>query len=141
MESQVFITMSAVSINDNEGCISLSRAGHMPFLLKRNGKVQELIPKGIGIGLTNSRIFDSNIEQNDLCLQKGDGLLLFTDGLNEMRNLDNEEFGFNELIKVIENSNPKDAKEFVDNIRNTISDFAGEDKHHDDLTLIALIYH
>lgn len=141
MESQMFITMSAVSVNDNKGNISIARAGHMPFIYKSDGIASNITPKGIGIGLTGELIFNENIEQKDLFLKVGDSLILYTDGLNEMRNSDGVEFGFDKLKNKIELLTTNDAIEFIDEIKSTVNNFAGDYKHHDDMTMLILMKH
>lgn len=138
MESQMFITMSAVSINDEFGNVSLARAGHMPFLLLRNNEVVEITPKGIGIGLTGSKIFDRNLEQIELKLCKGDSLILFTDGLNEMRNSEGIEFGTEGLVNMKHKPKYLDSEDVIKEINAELERFSNGEKHHDDMTMLVI---
>ena len=113
----------------------------MPFIYKSDGIAVNIIPKGIGIGLTGEIIFNENIEQKDLFLKIGDSLILYTDGLNEMRNSDGVEFGFDKLKNKIELLTTNDAIEFIDEIKSTVNNFAGDYKHHDDMTMLILMKH
>ncbi len=138
MESQMFITMSAVSLNDNDGNISLARAGHMPFLLKSNGVVGEIIPKGIGIGLTSSKIFNHNLEQVEIKLETSDTLIIFTDGLNEMRNSDGAEYGIERLKDVFLAMTNITPDNLIESIKLSVNTFSQAEKNHDDMTIIII---
>src|SRR5699024_2659983 len=56
-----------------------ARAGHNPVLKMNgeNGSVEELQPRGIGIGLTKDVFFDSNIEEVELKLSGDEALILY----------------------------------------------------------------
>lgn len=138
IESQMFITMSAVTINNDNNEIHIARAGHMPFLLKSPQKVDKIIPKGIGIGLAKESFFNSNIEEINIDLKDDDYLIMFTDGLNEIRNKDGLEFGFDELTNFINTNNAKNVDDFVQNVKKMINDYSENTKHFDDITFIAI---
>lgn len=138
IESQMFITMSAVTINNDNNEIHIARAGHMPFLLKSPQKVDKIIPKGIGIGLAKEAFFNANIEEKNIDLKDDDYLIMFTDGLNEIRNKDGLEFGFDELINFINTNNAKNVDDFVQNVKKMINDYSENTKHFDDITFIAI---
>ncbi|MBX3042289.1 MAG: SpoIIE family protein phosphatase [Candidatus Kapabacteria bacterium] len=138
MESQMFITMSAVSLCLNSSKVKMARAGHMPFFVKASKEVIEYTPKGLGIGLTGESIFNSNMEEIEIELSKDDKLLLFTDGLNEIRNQSGEEFGIENLKVMILRNDLADTEKMIYSIRDYIDNFAGSAKIHDDMTLIIL---
>ena len=52
MEKQMYITMSAFVIENNDGFISFARAGHLPLFINRSEGFDLITPKGLGIGLT-----------------------------------------------------------------------------------------
>lgn len=139
MESQMFITMSAVSLNEVDSSVSMARAGHMPFILKSGGEIFEYTPKGIGIGLTNEKIFNRNIEQLTLNICSGETLILYTDGLNEMRNSSGEEYGTENLKISILSLDVENSEDLINGIRNNVQIFAGNEKIHDDMTIIAIM--
>ena len=110
----------------------------MPFLLKSPQKVDKIIPKGIGIGLAKESFFNSNIEEINIDLKDDDYLIMFTDGLNEIRNKDGLEFGFDELTNFINTNNAKNVDDFVQNVKKMINDYSENTKHFDDITFIAI---
>lgn len=139
MEPNMFITMSGISFSDSGNTISLSRAGHMPFLLKVKNDVYEYVPKGIGIGLVNDKIFNKNIEDVIIELNNGDALILFTDGLNEMRNAEGKELGIEIMKEKIATLDFGNSIDFINEIKDLINNYVGNEKPHDDLTVLIIM--
>jgi serine phosphatase RsbU (regulator of sigma subunit) len=71
-------------------------------------------------------------------LSEGDSLLLFTDGLNELRNSDNIETGFEPLANILRN-NSQSADDIMNNIKQLIKE-ATVDITIDDITALSLVF-
>ncbi len=141
MEKNMFITLSALMIDGNAGKIKLARAGHMPFIVFRNESVEVITPKGIGIGLVNDDSFIGSIEEIEYNMLPSEVCVVFTDGINEMRNSKNEEFGMENLKQISEKSVYNNSGEAVIEIlRNELERFSEGVSHHDDMTALALVY-
>lgn len=140
MEKQMFITLSAITFDDHNGTVKLARAGHTPFIIKKDSEIFTSTPKGIGIGLANNNLFDSVIEELDMILAPNDVILLYSDGITELRNPDGSEFDENSLKQILELSVYNNAGELVDNIKAKINDFSGGNISKDDMTILALHY-
>ena len=76
-------------------------AGHMPALVNTDGNVALHKPRGLGIGLVNDKMFREVLEETEIKLRPGDKCLLITDGLNELKNADNKELGYNYLKQIL----------------------------------------
>ena len=95
--------------------------------------LSELIPrKGMPIAL----IPGERWEGGETRLAKGDTLLLYSDGLVELRNDVGEEFGENRVADVLRRGGP--APEICDNLLRAIEDFHELERLDDDLSLIVL---
>jgi serine phosphatase RsbU (regulator of sigma subunit) len=168
IDKQMYITLCSLVIDnaninetdasgtDVSGRISIARAGHMPIISKQSNITKLITPKGIGIGLAEASIFGENIEEIELELERGDICLLFTDGVNELKNERYEEFGINSLKQILNMSVPMnigtDASRTNVNVDYLLSEiklrlkiFAGADAYgnvfqHDDMTIVALGY-
>ncbi len=94
-----FITAAYTVIDTKHLKISTSNAGHYPILLCRaNNSVLELRPKGGAIGFYHNISFavaDENVS-------KGDRIILFTDGIIELRNTKGQLFGQERLVDIIQ---------------------------------------
>lgn len=144
IDKQIYITLSALVI-ENNGTLSFSRAGHMPLMVKRNNsnmskEIKIFRPNGLGISLTNSPVFDKWLEEIKIDTNPGDIIVLFTDGINELRNSSNNEFGYDSLKQILENTvyNIR-ADEVINNLKNTMLDYLGENTAHDDMTIVVLV--
>jgi sigma-B regulation protein RsbU (phosphoserine phosphatase) len=82
-----------------DGEVELSNAGHVPPIVQ-NGRINRLPPDGVPLGLFGQSTFTSQ----RLRLEKGDRLVLVTDGLIESRNGDGEEYGIDALSSLVETS-------------------------------------
>ncbi len=71
-------------------------------------------------------------------MQAGDLFVFCSDGVFEANDLLLREFGAARLIKVIEESRDKSAREIVDAIFAAVQDFRGEAQPNDDMTAVAV---
>ncbi len=139
-EKQIFITLAAIAINDDEGEICYIRAGHTPLLVKQNGIIQQISSKGMALGLVAGKVFEENLEVKKLKLQSDDFCFAFTDGLSEMRNAENDEFGLFRIGNLLQNSNIDDAKNVLNIIIEESNKFKQNRQLVDDLTIMSLMF-
>lgn len=141
IEKNMFITLSALMIDDNQGKVKLARAGHMPFLVINQDNSLLITPKGIGAGLVEDSAFQLNIQEIDYNMTPGESIIMFTDGLNELRNKKNEDIGLENLKQINKNSvYNHSANEIIEIIKQNVVSFSEGVSHHDDITAIALVY-
>lgn len=131
LESHMFITASCLIIEGASGTIQFARAGHMPLLHIRGGELTEHKPNGIGIGLTKDTTFFSN-QLEEICLQLslGDMCLMYTDGLSEMLNIQEDP---NQIFKM----HDPDPKHIIESVAEHVSCLPN-DGIRDDITIIAI---
>lgn len=137
--SNAFFTVSAASINKDK-TITFSRAGHLPlFHYKKNENESQLIkPAGIGIGLRDNGIFEKVLEEITIAPQKGDVLVFYTDGLSECMDIEKNEFGEENLKRVISKYSHLSASELQSLILSSLRIFSNGAQQHDDITFIIL---
>jgi sigma-B regulation protein RsbU (phosphoserine phosphatase) len=110
-------------------------AGHNPpLLLKRNGRLLQLRPTGAAIGL----IEQTSFQQEKTTMEKGDSLLLYTDGVVESANEAADLFGEERLEEFMRNSSSLSAQQTISFLREKIQSFTGTTIPSDDTTIIAL---
>ncbi len=141
VEKKVFITINALTIDDGDGKISLARAGHMPAVIKNQNGIEILKTKGIGTCLVDSSKFDNLLEEADIKLHEGGLCLLFTDGLNELRDKSLNEYGMENLEKFLAGSNFENASQANDLLKQELQRFSKDQEQFDDLTVVSLMYH
>jgi sigma-B regulation protein RsbU (phosphoserine phosphatase) len=137
IDRQLFITMAAVEIGVDT--LRFARAGHNPFLMRADGKATFLQPRGIGIGLASSVLFDKSLEMGEVNIAPGDVCVLYTDGINEAMNDDREEYGTERLRFLIENTAKNNTAEFIlGEVIRDVAEYAGSASQQDDMTLLAI---
>jgi len=117
------------------GALEVVNAGHCPPLLLRAGRVEQLPPAGLPLGLFCSASYAPvRVE-----LGRDDLLLLYTDGLSEARSAAGEELGVERLERLLAGL-PAGlrAREVVAAVEQTLLRFLDGAPHHDDLTVLAL---
>ena len=109
-------------------------AGHNPPLLLRGDGTSEYLERGGGLPLgifETSRYSESVVE-----FRPGDVLVMYTDGVVEARNTNDEEFGVKRLEEVVRASSSKRAHEIVRAITNAVDEYSDEvGGPEDDLTV------
>jgi serine phosphatase RsbU (regulator of sigma subunit) len=138
MEKKVFITISALKIENNEGLITIARAGHMPFLLVRENQIMEHQPHGLGIGLVNPAIFNENIEEQKIQLNDKDIVAMYSDGLTEINYFESEEEDF--LKQILKKSVYNNSDDVLASIKYEINNIKKSNNITDDMTVVSLIY-
>ncbi len=129
-----FITFFWLLIDDKEKKISYINAGHIPPILIKKKTIKRL-DKG---GMLSGFLEDVKYESESVNLSKGDIILLFTDGVVEVDNSDNIEFGEKRLIKYVCTIKDKSAEEIAKCTHKHIKKYAGKKRLRDDFTLIVI---
>jgi serine phosphatase RsbU (regulator of sigma subunit) len=80
---------------------------------------------------------DWNYEQNEIEFVSGDRILLFTDGVTEVRNSSGEEFGEQRLIELLKANRHLGARDLQTHVLRSVTEFSGGE-FQDDATLIAM---
>lgn len=134
-----FFTTSIASLHTS-GDISICRAGHTSIIHYDAQKDEciPLVPKGIGMGLRDKGIFEKTLEETICKPHPGDVYVFYTDGITEMMNANNVEFGEKRLQKTVCNHAHKSAKEIKNAILRNLGRFADMKSPHDDLTMIVV---
>jgi sigma-B regulation protein RsbU (phosphoserine phosphatase) len=114
-----------------------SSAGHNPALLRRANATSPvwLKTRGPALGLRLKSVY----EQAEVTLERGDCLVLYTDGVTEARNGAGEEFEESRLADTVLRTGPGTAHQVLDSIMGATIAFAGSATQHDDITLIVAV--
>ena len=138
LDRKTFISAAFGLIDLKNGSLKISRAGHCPILLLRDGMVENIRPTGLGLGLNFDDRFSENLEEIELELKENDSLVLYTDGITEAKNSRLEDFGdrlFEETL--IQNINDE-PDVMANKVITRVTDFTKDNSQHDDITLVIL---
>jgi sigma-B regulation protein RsbU (phosphoserine phosphatase) len=109
------------------------RAGHPPpLVLRRDGAEAWGAGGGVPIGVTD----DASWSDEELALSPGEGLLLLSDGVLEMRDEAGEEFGLDRTLAALGRAGPPDAQRAVRALGAALDDFRKNESSRDDVTFV-----
>lgn len=140
IREDMFITIFLAVIDTQENTLTYSRAGHEPALLfsATNDTISKLEGTGMAVGMMPQEIFEDIVEDNVVPFNIGDLVLLFTDGITESENVEQEEFGTNRLIDCIYSSKSTLPKDLNQKIIEQLDAFSSNEFERDDLTLLSV---
>ncbi len=81
---------------------------------------------------------DSQYEETKIQLTPGDKIVFYTDGIVEAMNEQEEMFGFDRLLEVVQGAKSMTAESLLKEILDKVSEFVGGAAQHDDLTVIVV---
>lgn len=136
LDSKSFVTATFGVFDFNENKVFLSRAGHCPLILIRNGVAVEYRFGGIGLGLNYTELFGNIIEEVTIDLIKDDLLIFYTDGITEAKNENLEDFGIDSLKKIILEEVNSDVEGIANKIVKEVTIYSQNSPQHDDITLV-----
>ena len=114
-----------------DGRFNYCNAGHNPPALLSGGEVRRLGSGGPILGAFP----EASYEESEARLERGDTLLLFSDGVTEARNTADEEFGEGRLMARAAEHVGLPPAEFLDGILDAVREFVGSTAPCDDVTL------
>ncbi len=116
------------------------RAGHNPALWRRaeRGETVALKPPGFALGGTSSKLFNRLLKEEEITLEEGDGLFIYSDGLTEAMNAEFEEYGDERLAQAIARTDGLSAERAQNAILADVHAFIGDAQQHDDMTMVVL---
>ena len=131
-----FVTVFLASYNPVTRALTYASAGHNPPLVvhKRGGGTTWLKPTGPAIGLAEE--FHPKTEQ--VTLERGDLLFLYTDGVTEAFSPTKEEFGTLRLSELLRKNADLSVSNITQTVRRGLEAFGNGHALEDDTTFVAL---
>lgn len=138
-EAGMFVTVWLGILDYKAGELEFANAGHNPPLLRSKNTdfvymTHKTYQRSIMLGMRSGVIYHNN----KIPFTRGDLLYLYTDGVTEANNINDELYGEMRLIQCLRNNQMLPSKELLEAVRADIDSFAGEAKQFDDITMIVL---
>jgi hypothetical protein len=131
----MFVTLFYAVIDLEERTLTYVNAGHNPPLMW-DGTLSPIMLEGRGIAL--GVLENADLEERTVALKKGDLVVLYTDGVIEAINDQEEEFGMDRLAELVSARRSLPASALVGEINRAVSEFTGPQPQFDDWTLLVL---
>ena len=134
--NNMFVTVFYGIYNIKTGEIKYTNAGHNPpYVLKQNGTLEKLpMTRNMAIGIFG----DFDYQEDTFQLEPGDTLLLYTDGVTEAINPQEEEFREERLEATLKSTTFQTCQQMIDAIKADVKAFADGAEQSDDITLLSL---
>lgn len=134
--NSMFVTVLYGIYDIKTGEITYTNAGHdRPYILHKDGRVEEVSSDiNLALGVMGGLTF----KQNNVTLEEGDALVMFTDGVPEAEDKDHNQFGQERLKETLSTLQGATSREIVEKITANVKDFAGEATQFDDITQLVI---
>jgi serine phosphatase RsbU (regulator of sigma subunit) len=131
--SNRFITFFFCTLNPATGDLAFANAGHNPpIIVRASGEAEMLEGGGPVLGIVAMAPY----QQMKTHLDRGDMLVLYSDGVTEANNLNYDEFDEERFIEVLKANRTRPAGEIVDAVTRALAEFTAGAPQADDITLV-----
>jgi len=127
-------------LDTEKGIVAVASAGHLPLVFWKLAKKGSALlnPEGIAIGLDKGPVFEKTVVDKRIKLERGDRIVLYTDGPVAAKNMEGEEFGEQRFYYVVSREAPKNSAAFVNFVANEVDLFHEGAIQEDDITLVTV---
>jgi sigma-B regulation protein RsbU (phosphoserine phosphatase) len=134
-DSDQFVTAFYGVLDERRRILTYCNAGHNPvFLIRADRSTVRLETGGLVLGAFD----DSNYQEGLIEIKPHDVLLLYTDGVTEIYDEAEEEFGVERLLNLVRSQTEVSAREITLRAKENILEFAADRAIQDDFTLVIL---
>ena len=132
----MFVTVFYGLYNIKSRRLKFTNAGHTLSLLfcPATACCSILFNTNLPVGLLSP----TNFKDAEIQLQKGDKLILYTDGINEAENNEGEQFGVERLVNIVLEYGTFSPKELQDRIIESVTTFSRGQQQKDDITVMVV---
>lgn len=132
--NSMFVTVFLAVLDLKKQSLLFASAGHeSPILRHANGELEELIRTGPAMGL----MLGLDWSDGAITLEEGDALILYTDGVTEARNPDEEFYDLDRLMSAFAAA-PQKAGPLLEHVKADLNDFTKGALPEDDITFLVL---
>ena len=137
-ESSMFVTAWMGIVDTDTGKMQFANAGHNPPLIKKaNGKFEYLKTRP---GLVLAGMEGIKYRAGELTLSAGDRLFLYTDGVPEATDANNQLYGEDRLCSFMNDNIDLGPNELLPKLKTNIDEFVGDAPQFDDITTLIFDY-
>ncbi|MBE5972312.1 MAG: HAMP domain-containing protein [Lachnoclostridium sp.] len=138
-DAEMFVTVWMGILDVSNGHLEFVNAGHNPPVILRNKGSAEMLKTKANFVL--GMMDDMPYKKHEIELQQGDMIFLYTDGLTEAQNLEDELFGETRLTSYLETmmrDQSISVSDLCQSVHTSVKNFAGKAEQSDDITMLAL---
>ncbi len=130
-----FITLALAMIDPSNDNVTIINAGHMRPIIRRADTT--IIEPGAEFSSVPVGIMpEVDYRPFDFTLKSGDCVLMYTDGVNECFNCEQEQFGISRIKQILQASQPESLSDLGANIVRDVKRFIGAADQNDDICMV-----
>ena len=137
-DAGLFVTAWMAVLEISTGKLIYVNAGHNPPLLQRAGGSYEWLKSRPGFVLAGME--GMRYRENEMELNPGDRLFLYTDGVTEATDANKELYGDDRLQAALDRQGNVPVRQLLTGIKESIDAFVGDAEQFDDITMLGLEY-
>ena len=137
-KTRMFVTVWLGILDTRTGVMTCCNAGHeYPFVRRADGKFEVLRDVH---GLVAGGFPDMPYKEYQLRLEAGDVVFVYTDGVTEATNGQEELFGMKRLEETLNSLKGKNCREILEGVKESVERFVDGAEQFDDLTMLCMQY-
>ena len=137
-ESGMFVTAWMGKIDLSTGVLRFANAGHNPPIIVHDDGKCEYLKSRTGFVLAGME--GMKYRENEITLDKGDRIFIYTDGVTEATDENEALYGEDRLMSYIDKNKSLKAEELLSGLKEDIDLFAGDAPQFDDITMLVFDY-
>ena len=132
----LFVTVFVGILDLSNGLLCFANGGHNPPYIKREGYQPMEVSATMMLGAFDDAVYlDESVQ-----LHPGDAVFLYTDGVTEAVNPENEFFGEAKLVTALHQAGERSPVEFLQFLQQRLTIYAAGQSAWDDITMLQLVY-
>lgn len=137
-EAELFVTVWLGILEISTGHVIASNAGHEYPAIMKAGEGYELFKTKQSPAVATME--GIKFRQSEFDLNPGDNLYIYTDGVAEATNSNDELYGTDRMIDALNHTIGMSAKDITFNMKKSVDEFTGDAPQFDDITMLSLRY-
>jgi sigma-B regulation protein RsbU (phosphoserine phosphatase) len=136
MNSEKSLTLAI--LNYSQGWVSISGQHEETIIVRRGGEIERVDTVDLGFPIALHDDIAEFISHISIELQLGDGIVLYTDGIPEAKDINKKQYGLDKLCDIISQNWHLSAQEIKQAVIDDVRRHIGTQKVFDDITLLVL---
>ena len=136
-KSQMFVTCFLAILNKKTGVLKFANAGHNPPIIGKNKEFKFLNCK---TGFVLGGLEEAFVQDEEIKLDKGETIMLYTDGVTEARNEKGEFYGEDRYLNLMNSRDFTCLVEMHHALKDDLAKFVADADQSDDVTILSLMY-
>jgi sigma-B regulation protein RsbU (phosphoserine phosphatase) len=134
--ANMFVTLLCGVLDPGSGRLSIASGGHTPPVLVPSHGPPRLVLEDVGtvVGVDEGIEF----QRVELDLAPGDGLILYTDGVTEAHDAEQQLFGEDRLLASLSGAGGSDARSLAQTVLRAVRHFSRDAPQFDDIAIVAI---